>query len=1006
MGKHVVVKKDGTVKKKRSCCCTCFLVVFIISLTVLIGGTIGGCIFLNSYTKKHFDMSLGECFGVVRSLYGAKDKKMVTNPYNDADLDGFNTQIKRQLFLKDSAELDVVAAVREMLADTGKTDESETPLENALYRSEPSAEGESDTAAGQDSSAKLLDFLAGLVTEENLDRERLKNYSDETYGEFCLQIKDKELAAFMNAVLQVMAQESDDLREMLEQVGATHLDQVAALRQITFTTENRTYITESGERSTDLKPVAMAYMTLQLRVDEVIDCSMKKHIPNGFLSTLAAWGAKVLLPNDLYITAGFGLDANVGVQLRVNKINTDAKIASAYKLVRGVSSMTGSEFDLESYLTEIATDKIAPAVDKIGSAADYSTMSEHTLVVDTYDAIAGLVDKNEGEEKLTGRQLIGAVSALTASDPAGKLQAEHRYDIWYEKNGVRYRADDPARPTDAALVDYRLAFMEEFDGKYLVDVFERDGDGNFRLDIAGNKIVKPGRSFSELVAAFGMDGGQTDILDLIAMNRFESLVDKSPEDLTVRLTDKMLGAIVAEKLSSSDVGQDLSSMRLSVAQVAVLQRAEADWAAVSVTAEVGDLFDSAGSIGAFMRVFMPSKITVTVEVDITPGRTADARRAPVLYYNDLTAARTAELLGLLEKFGGDGFDLSVVTNDVAGPINEIMDAMYAALDIRVQPSRLTAEKLAAGDSDAYNDVSADPDNGDVCLPSVFKILETQVFTQTVEGEKVSVVTADEIQSVFAALFGFDPMTALPNGQPVAADYAALQQELYDNYYVKDDGQIITSFQELIDLLEKENFAANVHRFDIAKFLAEGPGAGQGKPLLSKGELGRLFAENMENAAGGTGAVADFNVVRVDSVAAAGQQPAALRVLIEVDMSRAMGQTNVMPVDKLYVTVTVHLEKSAVGTDGAGQTVYGYDTEMQVNDMTAVEQENLFKMIRLFAGDGFVDLDALTQDMGRVLYEQLSALTESIGREDAFVCTDDGLVFMSFAEYYQIVSNRN
>lgn len=283
MSKRVVVNEDGTVKKKRSCCCSCFLTVFIVGLIVLIGGTVVGCVFLNKFTEERFDMSLKETFGVVSSLYWAKDKDIVTNGYDASDSQALENEIKQQLFLKESADLDIVGAVREAvaLAGSGGTEtepDDQAPLTLAV-RAAADGTGENTdgtdggngdgTDGGKTSSDKLLDFLTGLVKKEDVDYDRLKSYTDEAYSEYCLNIDDKALAAFVDAVLEAYAGENAELAEMLGKLGLTSLDEAAELRQITFGVENRTYITETGGYSSDTKDVAVAYLTLQLKADKI-----------------------------------------------------------------------------------------------------------------------------------------------------------------------------------------------------------------------------------------------------------------------------------------------------------------------------------------------------------------------------------------------------------------------------------------------------------------------------------------------------------------------------------------------------------------------------------------------------------------------------------------------------------------------------------------------------------------------------------------------------------------
>ena len=1031
MSKRVVVNEDGTVKKKRSCCCSCFLTVFIVGLVILIGGTITGCVFLNKFTEEKFDMSLKETFGVVSSLYWAKDKDIVTNGYDASDSQALENELKKQLFLKESADLDIVAAVREAAALAGSGPEAEpdeaSPLAAAVRMAADGTDGGGETAgpdgtgetpdggvtdgAGEkNSSDKLLDFLTGLVKKEDVDYDRLKSYTDEAYPEYRLNVGDKALAAFVDAVLEAYAGENAELADTLAQYGLKNLDEAAELRQITFGVENRTYVTETGGYSSDTKDVAVAYLTLQIKAADILGAAAKTHISNGFLAGLASFAGKALLPNNIYVTVGLGLSDNIGVLVEVNRIDTEAKLENTYKLIRGITSLTGSEFDLKGYLDDFAAESVDPILDSVRGAADWSAMGEHTLIVDTYGTLAGLVSGDGEGEALTGPELLGTVSSLVTSEPYGAVADEHRYDIWYEYDGVRYTLAEA--PENAVKVDYALEFMEQLDGKYLIDVFERDGEGNFVLDENGNKIVAEGRSFSELIDAFGMGGGATDLTSLINMNRFAQISggNVTEEDLRVTLTDKMLGAIVSENLAT--LGADAvasSGLDMSVVQLAVITRTAdgvgTDWAEISVEIDMNSLFAGLGGVGSFLGVFLPDSVVVTVSADITLGRADEERQPAAIRYNSMTAEDTAAMLRIMEKFGVSGFDTASLTSMIADPLNEILGNMYASLGIEIRPSALTAEKLdpANAGSDKYNDVSADDGNADVRLPLIYGILEKNVFTTTTDTGETDFVAAADIKAVMDILYAYGGaedsaalVEALKSGSAVAENYAALQSELEGKYYLKSASSMpaneITDFDTFLNVIDINNFSAD--RFDMEAFAAAGDTAGNGRPLFSEAELGRLFAEKMADAAGDM----DFTVLTVDSIAAAGTEPAMLKVLLEIDMSRTMGDfTNLMPADKLYVTMTVRLDDDGLVTTDSGAT--GYATEIAVNGMGPddARQQNLLKMFGMFSAEGLADIDNIAADIGVMLYEQIAALDNTLGGS-AVRFTDGGIELPSFRDY--------
>lgn len=495
------------------------------------------------------------------------------------------------------------------------------------------------------------------------------------------------------------------------------------------------------------------------------------------------------------------------------------------------------------------------------------------------------------------------------------------------------------------------------------------------------------------------------------MNRFAQISgdNVTEEDLRITLTDKMLGAIVAENLAT--LGADAvasSGLDMSVVQLAVITRTAdgvgTDWAEISVEIDMNSLFEGLGGVGSFLGIFLPDSVVVTVSADITLGRADEERQPAEIRYNSMTADETASMLRIMEKFGVSGFDTASLTAMIADPLNEILGNMYTALGIEIEPSRLTAEKIDPDNagSDKYNDVSADPDNADVLLPSIYGILEKNVFTTTTDTGEVEFVSADDIKDVMDVLYAYGGaedsaalVEALKSGSAVAADYAALQSELETKYYLRSASDMpdneITDFDTFLNVIDIGKFSAG--RFDMEAFTAAGENAGYGRPLFSEAELGRLFAEKMADAAGDM----DFTVLTVDSIAASGAEPAMLKVLLEIDMSRTMGDfTNLMPADKLYVTMTVRLDDDGLVTTDNGT---GYATEIAINGMGPddARQQNLMKMLGMFSAEGLADIDGIAADIGVMLYEQIGALNETLGGA-AVHFTNGGIELPSFRDY--------
>lgn len=952
MGKKPVVVSDRP--KKKSACCTCLLTVWVVMLVLLAGGTAVGCFFLHRFTKEHYDMGLGECLGVVNGLYWASDKKIVDYGYTDADAAAFDAEIKHQLFLKDDAELDLTQAVKILLQkDEGEKDET---LYNALRRATSGAE---DTESGQENN-KLLDFVASLMTRENVDYARLSAYQKDKHDEYLFSLNDKQLAAFVNRVLAAATDEIPEVAETLEKVGMQNLSDAVAVRQIRFAKRDRAVLDENGLRG-ETKTVTMADITVQIKLSDIAKSAMRKYIPNSFLAGLAHFGLKTLLPNNLYITASIGLTDNVGIELSLNRI-TGEKVAGTYKLIKGI---TGE--DVEAKLNQMATESIAPSVEKVDEIADFSKVEDGTLKFDTYGVLANMASKDEaGENKLTGQDVLFAFSRLVTAE-AEAVTPEHDYRHWYvfndgDKSGQKVYVADPADVTDQMKkVDYQQAFIDELKNKYCLKTTKPDG-GEY--------------TFAEIVAAFGGEGALTDMLDLSHLG--ETSAGKTEDELRITLTDKMLAAIVAETLKADSAA--FGDVKFDVEQVALLKRVIDETthdfvdlrAAVDFTAMLGDM----GGMSTLLNAFLPEKIVIGVQVDVTTGLPDGVVRiAPTLTYNNMSAAETAELLAVFDKLGIEGFNTQDLTAMIADSVNGMLDSMRDYLVLTFEPSKLAEEKKDG--KPGYEDVADDA--VDILLPSVYGLLEKTVFTK--DGETVA---AADIKAVFDNMYKFDSsnaqaaerVEALQVGlDEAAANYDALLRSLQNNYYLKaHHADNITDFDTLLTTLSTLDGEFDAGRFDVDKLRAESRPVGSLRPVLSAAELARLFVEKMDGTIGGDDG--QFIVEGVSIEAAAGYD-AALKVLVRIDVAALAGvNVHLIPVNRVYATLTVYITDDADKLIIENETT-AYPTTFAVNDMSETEQNNLMRMLGMFGGE-IVDPETIAKDMGQMLYEQMNAMREKMG----------------------------
>ena len=103
-------------KKKHNKCCTCCLIALIVILVILVAWFVTGWLLGDKYTKEYFGLTMGDTLGVVNDLYWTDDEDVVKRPFKASDLDGFYSEIKRNVLLKDSAEIDFDAELNDAIS--------------------------------------------------------------------------------------------------------------------------------------------------------------------------------------------------------------------------------------------------------------------------------------------------------------------------------------------------------------------------------------------------------------------------------------------------------------------------------------------------------------------------------------------------------------------------------------------------------------------------------------------------------------------------------------------------------------------------------------------------------------------------------------------------------------------------------------------------------------------------------------------------------------------------
>ncbi|MDE6401616.1 MAG: hypothetical protein K2L54_03285, partial [Clostridiales bacterium] len=369
--------ENENIKKKRSRCCTCCL-VFVIAMLVIFGAAFGvGWYFGDKFTKENFDMSLGDTLGVLNDLYWTDDKDVVKNPYSAKDLDGFYSQVKRNILLKDDAEVDFDAALSQAL-DKYLNSDGATEQGSRASGADGATDGENGDGGENADESSIMDVFIDMITNvlhrDNIDLERLNAYdaNNPDTDEYIFQLKDKQLAAFINAVLKALLKDANKIEVLSPASKMMNLPSVVSLKQVRFKAT-----TVKAEDGTQTVVATSADVTVWLGFQTAAGQALTYFMKDagvGWASGLASWLGNVFLPENLYVTMSVPLFGDGTAKLVINDM-TAAEHARANKLINGIMKMSGSESTLDDMMVEL-TEKIKPYLEDAAEHMDFSAATQ------------------------------------------------------------------------------------------------------------------------------------------------------------------------------------------------------------------------------------------------------------------------------------------------------------------------------------------------------------------------------------------------------------------------------------------------------------------------------------------------------------------------------------------------------------------------------------------------------------------------------------------------------
>lgn len=693
--KKVVVSNNK--KKKRNGCCTCLLVAFIVFVAVLGAGVGVGWYFGDKYTKQYLDMSLKDCFAVVRDLTRAKEKNIVEKSYAGTSETEFETQLKKQLFLNESADLNKDTLMEQIVGNKeseqiaeGKNESERNSLlgralkESGADLSDGLQDGEESSGGGDNA---IMNYVSSLFTRENMDLVSLSAYDESEHGNYILNFTDVQLAAFLSSVIKEglnseAVTESDAFRSINEILGDKSLSDVLFFDQVVF----------SGTQDDP-------HMKMTLSVDV-------RTVVNGYMSDSTGMNlgfvTKLFLPKRLYVTADVSMGGDGKLDLFINEMNA-TKMERFYKFVNGLANIGGGEQkDIRETINESAEKIVGGVARAVRDYGDVSEISSGKIKIDLLQALIEVSELNEGKEDperiLTSPDIIYALKYVVTSDFENAIETEYTWKDRY------YNADNPSAPavykkaTEVGdkdiLADYEDELLKELERKYLIK----------RVDEQGNE-----RGFADLMKLFGIggDGDGKTVLDWIDSDKLGELAARR-DDISVVLTDEMLGAIFnAEVNSIISSNGDMAKMSPQVYQVHIERQGDKYFMHAGLAVKADGVLGDAGAIGGMLSGIFGDNMMLKFVMEITTGVNKETYEyAPTtLALNDLEQDEMNRLISILSKLGVD-FSVESLAGQIETPMRDALNNMEAQMPgLRFETSKIlmadlfsvTVDKVLVGD---------------------------------------------------------------------------------------------------------------------------------------------------------------------------------------------------------------------------------------------------------------------------------------------------------------------
>lgn len=735
-------------RKKHRCCLSAFITALVLVL-VLCGGILGGAYFAwDKFLGESTQMNLFQGLDVLSNIYKADDS-VVTQPYDDEDLDDFYDRVMDALCMttNDGYNLDLPQIVIDLL--NGGGDDGEQSVEAALSALNggvsPYATAEESATAGEEQTTGS-EALDGLLNNLKFDWDSLKEVTAKT-GE--VDLSGPQIAAFLDEVLQTAFTGADSLTQMQKEWNINFAD-VVSLSQVTVT---------AGDTVNGTDTCVSATIKVSLR-------SAVKAVAEKF-SGIAAFGIKAaaaILPKEIYFTASVypcAQDGKAGVVVNSSSAEDMDKML---RIVDGVLALTGSQSASGDFLTQI-----------------------NATVYNAIQSVSGLIPVNFVSD-LVNTKPIGAVITAMGLD----LTPQEFFEI------VRYVAAPDHYMTDTdgdgqldgfEYVEYTSAELKETLQKEYGLIIKEEADKD-NPDVPG-VYIDDSNLYTSMLNLFS---GTDEIIDNIAFVN----VAKN-DDVTATGTSAVdydsIAALMRSYLSSGEASGVIADYGFKLLSLGFNEELTDLNGSVYVTAKFKfdiraslansnpDLFDENGLFYNIINQLIPSGVYLTADIEISKAISGDMDTAIV--FND-AEYNTPELLNsmcrLLSGLGaGEGIANDLSYDSVCNTLSEAISSVFAAKDENGEPTGI-GKYVEGFDEEGLQ------------LASVYSLLYQVAYADKLEEGAEATVQPEAFADAIKHIYLFEGSEADGN---ISADNAVISESGYLGKNYRPDESNAFDLQKLL-----------------------------------------------------------------------------------------------------------------------------------------------------------------------------------------------------------------